>query len=170
MDRHHHHHHPRHHPHDHLYTACRWLTTEKSVDTMERVNCESKEELMEKHNIRLYGPRVQAEWVLSLSSCSLSSSPPSSSRESFIDHDHAQQYLAEFWSSSLEERKALTLWMLWIYGKRKAWGGREKPGERRALTYKTKNKDIRSNFLFTCMHITFAHIVHVCKIFVHVLN
>jgi len=42
----------------------KWLTTEKSVDTMERVNCESKEELMEKHNIRLYGPRVQAEILI----------------------------------------------------------------------------------------------------------
>ena len=36
----------------------RWLTTDKSVDTIERVN---NEELMEKHNIRLYGPRLEAE-------------------------------------------------------------------------------------------------------------
>ena len=44
----------------------RWLTTSKSVDTIERVN---SEELMEKHNIRLYGPRVQAEWVVFCLSC-----------------------------------------------------------------------------------------------------
>merc|ERR1712037_1093908 len=36
----------------------KWLTTSKSEDTIERVN---SEELMEKHSIRLYGPRVQAE-------------------------------------------------------------------------------------------------------------
>ena len=39
----------------------RWLTTSRSVDTMERVVGENKEELMLKHNIRLYGPRLQAE-------------------------------------------------------------------------------------------------------------
>jgi len=39
----------------------KWLTTDKSVDTIERVN---NEELMEKHNIRLYGPRLEAEHLI----------------------------------------------------------------------------------------------------------
>merc|ERR1711971_1334760 len=39
----------------------RWLTTSRSVDELQRVVSENNEELMEKHNIRLYGPRLDAE-------------------------------------------------------------------------------------------------------------
>merc|ERR550517_2306331 len=39
----------------------RWLTTSRSVDELERVVSDTNEELMEKHNIRLYGPRLDAE-------------------------------------------------------------------------------------------------------------
>jgi len=39
----------------------KWLTTSRSVDELERVVSENNDELMEKHNIRLYGPRLDAE-------------------------------------------------------------------------------------------------------------
>jgi len=39
----------------------KWLTTSRSVDELERVVSDTNEELMEKHNIRLFGPRLDAE-------------------------------------------------------------------------------------------------------------
>ena len=145
---------------------------------MERVNCESKEELMEKHNIRLYGPRVQAEWVLSLSSCSLSSSPPSSfsTKSDFTVLGFKQRKY--YWpcthrtttscrilikqsggEKSLDTLDVVNLWKKKsLRGKRETW---------RAQSTYVQNEEQRHQVQF---QITFAHSVLVCKIFVQVLN